>query len=86
MCSLLNVCTGEKWGEMCIAPIPNSPRQAVGAAWAFRTGDRVFQAEGDRALMLAVGRLQQGSGNHSGAREGKGRLSKGRYGAGRTQR
>lgn len=79
MCSLLNVCTGEKWGEMGIAPIPNSPRQAVGAAWGFRTGDRVFQAEGDRALMLAVGRLQQG-------REGKGRLSKGMYGAGGTQR
>lgn len=64
---------------MGIAPIPNSPRQAVGAAWGFTTGDSVFQAEGDRALMLRVGRLQQG-------REGKGRLSKGRYGARGTQR
>lgn len=56
---------------MGIAPIPNRHKQVLGAAWSFRTGDRVFQAEVDRALTLLVGRLQQGSGNHSRGKEGK---------------
>lgn len=69
--SLFNFCfvlgnSEERWA---LPPPLTAPGRL--SAWSLRTGDRVLSAQVDRPLMLGVGRLQLGSGNHTAGREGK---------------
>lgn len=67
--SLFNFCFVLGNGEERWALQPTLTAPGRLSAWSLRTGDRVFSAQEDRPLMLGVGRLQLGSGNHTGGRE-----------------